>query len=524
MQIRVRLPLTIAVLIISLLGASFLGIYRLNQSLRVFDVQVAGAHQNERLVMGMLVNFKTQVQEWKNVLLRGGDPQLLERHWTSFEKTEQEVAATGALLTKALPTGEARRLVEQFLQEHSKMGEGYRRGLDAYKTAGFLASVGDKSVSGMDRAPARLLDEAAQQIAKDANVLGLAAHDQGRQAVMISLAMMLLVCLGSVVLSIWLTRSLIRPIREAVAHTEEIARGNLGGAIHATGHDELAHLLRSLNTMRVALIDVVKRVRHSSDSVSMASSEIAQGNQDLSARTERQASALQQTAASMEELSSTVRQNADNAQQANQLARDASSVAEQGGEAVGQVVHTMKGINNSSHQISEIIGVIDGIAFQTNILALNAAVEAARAGEQGRGFAVVAGEVRALAQRSADAAKQIKALIGESVQRVQQGSVQADQAGGTMGEVVSSIRRVTAIMGEISAASSEQSSGVSQIGDAVVQMDQATQQNAALVEQMAAAASSLKMQAQELVQAVAVFRLAGAVLPDRSRSLELIAT
>jgi methyl-accepting chemotaxis protein len=220
-----------------------------------------------------------------------------------------------------------------------------------------------------------------------------------------------------------------------------------------------------------------------------------------------------------------VRQNADNAQQANQLARKASSVAEQGGEAVGQVVHTMKGINDSSHQISHIIGVIDGIAFQTNILALNAAVEAARAGEQGRGFAVVAGEVRALAQRSADAAKQIKGLIGESVQRVQQGSVQADQAGGTMGEVVSSIRRVTDIMGEISAASSEQSTGVSQIGEAVVQMDQATQQNAALVEQMAAAASSLRMQAQELVQVVAVFRLAsaGGGSSEQARPLALMA-
>lgn len=524
MQIRVRLPLTIAALIVSLLGASFLGIYRLNQSLQVFDVQVAAAHQHERLVTGMLVSFKTQVQEWKNVLLRGGDPQLLERHWASFEKTEQEIGAAGRVLTDTLPAGEARRLVEKFLLEHRTMGEGYRRGLEAYKASGYLASVGDKSVSGMDRAPARLLDEGAQQIAKDSHELGLAAHEQGRQAVMLSLAMVLLVCLASVALSVWLTRSLIRPIREAVAHTEEIARGNLSGEIHASGRDELANLLRSLDTMRIALIDVVTRVRHSSDSVSMASTEIAQGNQDLSARTERQASALQQTAASMEELSSTVRQNADNAQQANQLARKASSVAEQGGEAVGQVVHTMKGINDSSHQISDIIGVIDGIAFQTNILALNAAVEAARAGEQGRGFAVVAGEVRALAQRSADAAKQIKSLIGESVQRVQQGSVQADQAGGTMGEVVSSIRRVTTIMGEISAASSEQSSGVSQIGDAVVQMDQATQQNAALVEQMAAAASSLRMQAQELVQAVAVFRLTGgAGLSERARPLALMA-
>jgi methyl-accepting chemotaxis protein len=239
-------------------------------------------------------------------------------------------------------------------------------------------------------------------------------------------------------------------------------------------------------------------------SVATASAQIAQGNNDLSARTEQQASALEQTAASMEELSSTVRQNADNARQGNQLAQNASTVAVRGGEVVGQVVDTMKGINDASRKIADIIGVIDGIAFQTNILALNAAVEAARAGEQGRGFAVVASEVRSLAGRSAEAAKEIKGLISDSVQRVEQGTVLVDQAGTTMAEVVAAIRRVTDIMGEISAASTEQSQGVAQVGEAVTQMDQATQQNAALVEESAAAAESLKAQAQQLVQAVAV--------------------
>jgi len=264
---------------------------------------------------------------------------------------------------------------------------------------------------------------------------------------------------------------------------------------------------QALQSTLQRMAQAVAAVRASAGSMEVASSEIAQGNQDLSARTEQQASALQQTASSMEELSSTVKQNADNAKQANQLAQSASTVAVQGGEVVAQVVDTMKGINESSRKINDIISVIDGIAFQTNILALNAAVEAARAGEQGRGFAVVASEVRSLAGRSADAAKEIKTLITDSVERVEHGSKLVDQAGTTMNEVVSSIRRVTDIMGEISAASAEQNSGVAQVGQAVTQIDQATQQNAALVEEMAAAAASLRGQANDLVQNVAVFKL-----------------
>jgi methyl-accepting chemotaxis protein len=288
--------------------------------------------------------------------------------------------------------------------------------------------------------------------------------------------------------------------------THRIAEGDLAVDVPLKPGDE-SSVLHAIKSMRDRFAHIVGEVRMGSESVATASGEIEQGNNDLSTRTEQQASALEATSSSMEELSATVKQNADNAGQANQLAQSASTVAIQGGKVVNQVVETMKGINESSRQISDIIQVIDGIAFQTNILALNAAVEAARAGEQGRGFAVVASEVRSLAGRSADAAKEIKALINASVERVEHGSALVDQAGSTMTEVVNSIRRVTDIMGEISAASVEQSTGVSQVGLAVTRMDQTTQQNAALVEEMAAAASSLRSQAQELVQTVAVFKL-----------------
>ena len=293
---------------------------------------------------------------------------------------------------------------------------------------------------------------------------------------------------------------------EATHLAQCVARGDLSLPIHLKSGDSQS-MMAQLLAMQQSLAQVVNRVRQGSEGVATASAQIAQGNNDLSARTEQQASALEKTAAAMDELGSQVKQNADNARQANQLAVNASKLAVKGGEVVAEVVETMKGINQSSHKISDIISVIDGIAFQTNILALNAAVEAARAGEQGRGFAVVASEVRSLAGRSAQAAKEIASLIGASVERVKQGTHQVDQAGSTMQEVVDSIQRVSDIMGAISVASNEQSIGVSQVGEAITQMDQVTQQNAALVQQMATAADSLKAQAQELVHTVAVFKL-----------------
>ena len=334
------------------------------------------------------------------------------------------------------------------------------------------------------------------------------AAAQAERSAMVFMAIGALASVALFVASMFIARRLVLPVKRAVNAAERMAAGDLTVELEAEGKDETAQLLQALAGMKDNLSNIVGGVRQNAEGVATASAQIAQGNQDLSQRTEEQASALEETAASMEELSSTVKQNADNARQANQLALGASTVAVKGGEVVGEVVDTMKGINDSSKKIADIISVIDGIAFQTNILALNAAVEAARAGEQGRGFAVVASEVRNLAGRSAEAAKEIKSLITASVERVEQGTALVDKAGATMSEVVASIKRVTDIMGEISAASSEQSAGVAQVGEAVSQMDQATQQNAALVEQSAAAAESLKTQAQQLVQAVAVFRLA----------------
>ncbi len=333
-----------------------------------------------------------------------------------------------------------------------------------------------------------------------------------RQSVGNTLVEVAVLLAGSFVLAALLAWQLIRsttkPLHQAVDVAHAVAAGNLAIEFKAQGSNETAQLLRALHEMKTRLAALVGDVRNGAEGVATASMQIALGNNDLSGRTETQASALQQTAAAMDELGSTVQQNADNARQANQLALQASKVAAEGGQAVGRVVDTMRGIHESSSRIADIIAVIDGIAFQTNILALNAAVEAARAGESGRGFAVVASEVRSLAQRSADAAKEIKSLILASNERVEQGSALADEAGATMAKVVASIQRVSDIVAEISAASTEQASGVGQIGAAVLQMDQATQQNAALVEESAAAAQSLQQQAGELVAAVAQFRLA----------------
>ncbi|ARP76738.1 methyl-accepting chemotaxis protein [Bordetella genomosp. 6] len=359
------------------------------------------------------------------------------------------------------------------------------------RSAAFIAAIGDFSKYINEQQQATM-DEARTNF--DRALMAVTA------AVVLALVLML-------VARTVFGRLVVRPLKEAGQHFDRIAAGDLTARVEVRNSNEIGQLFAALKRMQESLTRTVATVRRGVDEINVGSREISAGNTDLSSRTEEQAASLEETAASMEQLASTVKQNADNARQANQLAASASDVAERGGSAVSEVVTTMQDISASSRKISEIVSVIDGIAFQTNILALNAAVEAARAGEQGKGFAVVAGEVRSLAQRSAQAAKEIKVLIEDSVDKVGTGSQQVERAGATMQEIVASVKRVTDIMGEISAASEEQSSGIDQVNRAVSQMDEVTQQNAALVEEAAAAAGSLQEQAQRLAEAVAVFKI-----------------
>ena len=510
LKISTRLWLLITVLSALLAVIGFLGLYATSQSNEgmrtTFEDRTVPLKQlsdinyllnrNRILVMDMLLNTDSSNVQRRSKEIQENSAKRLEI-WKQYMATK--LTAEEEKLAKAFDervtdyTRNGVVAVTQAMQSGNMdaADKAYRDGLSP------RAPAVQETVSAL----LTLQIDVAQQEYKDA----VSRYQTMRT---LSIAAIVLGILAAVVFGFLLIRNISAALQHAVDVSSAVAQGDLTTTIRQDGRDEVSLVLQSLAAMQGNLGQIVTRVRQGSDSVSTASTEIAQGNQDLSARTEKQASALEETAASMEELASTVKQNADNARQANQLAQSASTVAVQGGEVVAQVVDTMHGISASSKKIADIISVIDGIAFQTNILALNAAVEAARAGEQGRGFAVVAGEVRTLASRSAEAAKEIKALITDSVGRVEQGGAQVEQAGKTMEEVVASIRRVTDIMGEISAASTEQSQGVAQIGEAVQQMDQVTQQNAALVEEMAAAASSLRSQAQELVSVVSVFRVA----------------
>jgi methyl-accepting chemotaxis protein len=507
LKIRVRLGSAFAMLLVLSLAT---GIYATSQLAKVqfnvtdlasnwmragralgdFDNRVNGHRRMEArlLVASAAEEFSDAEKELARFVTEA------EKSWKVYAPTidsEEEKSLAADIQTKL----NAYYATTPKLLQLAKEGSGAMKAYYAKESRAAFGAL--EGAIGKDLA---LQDRGAEKAYKDAQ----ASYDS--TVVTVSTLLVVNILLG-VILAYFITRSITVPVAKTVAAAKRVAAGDLSEDIHAESSDEIGQLVQAISDMQKSLCTVVSNVRQGSEGVATASAEIAQGNHDLSSRTESQASALEQTAASMEELSSTVKQNADSARQANQLAQSASTVAAQGGEVVNEVVATMKGINDSSRKISDIISVIDGIAFQTNILALNAAVEAARAGEQGRGFAVVASEVRSLAGRSAAAAKEIKGLIDASVERVAHGTALVDKAGVTMTEVVSSIRRVTDIMGEISAASSEQAAGVSQVGEAVSQMDQVTQQNAALVEEMAAAASSLKNQAQDLVQVVAGFKL-----------------
>jgi methyl-accepting chemotaxis protein len=409
--------------------------------------------------------------------------------------------------------------------DERKLADEFRRALEvSMGLDNKLIELSNAGEASLEQARKLAAGESTEAYAAFAKPLGLAItlNEKGgeeetvraaatyRNALTLSLLMMTVAVVLGVVLAWAITRSILQPLRHAVKLANTVAQGDLSTRIEVQGRDELAELLHALVAMNDSLSRVVGQVRLSSDSIATGSTQIATGNADLSQRTEEQASNLQQTAASMEQMNATVRNNADTARQATQLASSASSAAQKGGEVVGAVVSTMEEISASSRKIADIIGTIDGIAFQTNILALNAAVEAARAGEQGRGFAVVASEVRSLAQRSAEAAREIKSLIGGSVERIETGSRLVGEAGSSMDDIVNQVRRVADLITEISAASGEQTTGISQVSDAVSQLDQVTQQNAALVEESAAAADSLKQQAQRLAEVVSGFKLATA--------------
>jgi methyl-accepting chemotaxis protein len=510
LSVAKRLALGFSLVLLLLIGAIALSISRLNAVADATLEMVQNPIKTERLVSDWSRNLRTGITRTAAVA-RSSDPALAD----FFAEDSKASSKSSGELQKAVEALMFLDSEKKILAEIGALRTTYLKNRDvifALKKEGKVDEANallEKQFMPEANNYAVKMDELLRNQREQVDALGRAIEDNRQTSRRLLLALGALSVAVAALFSWILSRSVTVPLAQASDLAKRVAAGDLAATVPQHGKDEVGELMSSLALMQANLASVVNNVRRGAESVSNASSEIAQGNSDLSARTEHQASALQQTAASMEELNSAVRNNADNARQANQLAMTASSVAAQGGAVVGDVVETMKGINDASRKISDIISVIDGIAFQTNILALNAAVEAARAGEQGRGFAVVASEVRSLAGRSAEAAKEIKNLIQASVERVEHGTALVDKAGETMNEVVGSIRRVTDIMGEISAASGEQSAGVAQVGEAVTSMDQATQQNAALVEEMAAAASSLRNQAQDLVQVVAVFKLSG---------------
>ncbi|WP_418117588.1 methyl-accepting chemotaxis protein [Variovorax sp. 350MFTsu5.1] len=508
LRISTRLGLGFAVMLLLVACMAGIGLWRLANVSQATEKMMTQALAKERLAGEWQSNLRST--SVATIAMIKAPDATLEAYFAKLQSTGMErISSVQKEFQSRLSTPEEKELYEKIMVARTRVRE-IVTNLTTLKDRGrieeaqkmvdttfseALAAYGI-AVDRLDQHQHDEIDVAARDIAED--------HAAGR-IMLLSLAAVAVV-LGA--LFAWrLSSGIVRPLGHAVEVAETVAAGDLRVDIRVESRDEAGQLMQALKHMNMSLAKVVGEVRLGTDTIATASSQIASGNQDLSSRTEQQASSLEQTAASMEQLTSTVKQNADNARQANQLAVSASEVATRGGMVVSQVVDTMESINASSRKVVDIIGVIDGIAFQTNILALNAAVEAARAGEQGRGFAVVASEVRSLAQRSAAAAKEIKTLIGDSVEKVEEGSRQVEEAGRTMDEIVGSVKRVTDIMGEITAASQEQTSGIEQVNQAITQMDQVTQQNAALVEEASAAAQSLQEQAGSLVQTVGIFKL-----------------
>jgi methyl-accepting chemotaxis protein-1 (serine sensor receptor) len=459
---------------------------------------------------GLEGTFKEQMAQWANVLLRGQDPKALDKGWKQFTFREREVRRAGEKLLETVELPNARELLQKFLTAHATIGTKYREALETFKDSNFDAKKIDTQVKGLELEAADGLEDLVKIMRDEADKAVADARAKASRALAWSLGVIaistLIALFGCAVL---ITRTVARPLERAVNVVDRVAAGDLSVRVESNSRDETGRLLTGLVKMRDALGEAVSVIRRSAETVGAASKQIAAGHADLSSRTEEQAASLEETASSMQELAATVKQNAENAREANQLAAETHGTASRGGKVMADVVGTMGGISDASRKISEIVGVIDSIAFQTNILALNAAVEAARAGEQGRGFAVVAAEVRALAQRSAAAAREIKDLIKNSTDRVGEGKRLVETAGTTMQEFVVSVQRVTEMMKAISEASQEQLSGIEQVSGAVTQMDRVVQQNAALVSQAAAATENMADQAQELMESVSRFTLEG---------------
>ncbi len=508
MRIGSRLALGFAVVLILSILITIVGIFNLNAVADSAEQMLDQPIKKERLASDWSRNINVAVTR-TTAIAKSSDMSLVPFFAQQAEMTTKSTADVVKKLEPELKSEQEKQAYAKamdvrkvYLSSRDTViklkGEGKLEEANALLEKTYLpaAEAYQASVAEFANMQRSMLDELAGHI-KD-------LKEQSRNRVVL----LALLCVAlSVIIAVWLTRSITRPIQEAVISARRVAKGDLSGEIEIKSNDEVGQLQQALKDMTGNLLKIVGDIRKGTESIATSSSEIAAGNQDLSSRTEQQASSLEETASSMEELTSTVKQNADNARQANQLAITAADVAVKGGEVVAEVVDTMAAINDASKKVVDIISVIDGIAFQTNILALNAAVEAARAGEQGRGFAVVATEVRSLAQRSSAAAKEIKDLIGDSVSKVESGTELVGQAGKTMEEVVASIRRVTDIVAEITAASNEQSAGIEQVNQAIAQMDQVTQQNAALVEEAAAASESMHNQSQQLSQAVSEFKL-----------------
>jgi methyl-accepting chemotaxis protein len=506
LKVGTRLTLGFGIVILLLIATTGLGIVDLRASDQSIDLIVKDRYPKVAIANNALSEINAISIAMRNTLILDHDAQIQEQ-LEEIVASRKNIDGYFAQLEKLLVAPKERELFGEIIAARDKYRSGQGEFIGMIEE-GKKADAASLMLNTLIRTQHAYIGELKKLIALGASLMDQASGDaakQYRQGVISMLALCGAAMLIASGFAFWVTRSITRPLHFAVRVAQTVADGNLTSRIDVRTTDETGQLLKALKEMNDSLVHIVNDVRSGTETMVTASNQIAAGNQDLSSRTEEQASSLEETASSLEELASTAKQNADNARQANQLARSASGVAISGGEVVHQVVSTMGSINESSRKIVDIISVIDGIAFQTNILALNAAVEAARAGEQGRGFAVVASEVRNLAQRSAAAAKEIKTLIDDSVIKVQTGSELVDQAGERMNEVVASIKRVTDIMGEITTASNEQSAGIDQINQAISQMDQVTQQNAALVEEATAASESLLSQAGGLSQTVSVF-------------------